>query len=75
LDQLLSFCHSPAPLVLFKRLCCYYWTLDPHGHRRLPLRLSRHVGLGCNELGADRDEPVSFPRYPKYKSTLEVSQK
>ena len=29
LDHLLGFCHSPAPLALFKRLCRYYWTLDP----------------------------------------------
>ena len=29
LDHLLDFCHSPAPLALFKRLCRYYWTIDP----------------------------------------------
>jgi hypothetical protein len=29
LDHLLDFCHSPAPLAVFKRLCRYYWTLDP----------------------------------------------
>lgn len=30
LDYVLSFCGDDAMLALFKRLCRYYWNIDPH---------------------------------------------
>jgi hypothetical protein len=34
LDGLLSFCGDAAALALFKRLCRYYWDLDPEATAR-----------------------------------------
>lgn len=34
LDRLVSFCGDPDALVLFKRLCRYYWDLDPEATAR-----------------------------------------
>lgn len=34
LDRLLAFCGDDAALALFKRLCRYYWDLDPEATAR-----------------------------------------
>jgi hypothetical protein len=34
LDHLLGFCGHPDALALFKRLCRYYWDIDPEATAR-----------------------------------------